>query len=315
MNTAILESCPSPGCAADCAAAHRPPALKILRASHLGMCSGVRDAIAMALCHPEPLTVAGELVHNEAVLGAMRARGILQARPGDPMITRDVMITAHGASRRFVAALERRGHRVIEATCPLVHRAREILHAMARDGFHPVVVGQRGHAEVIGLTGDLEESDVVLSEPDVDLLGERRRYGVVAQTTQPVAHALRIVACMRRRFPGAEVRFVDTVCRATTLRQQAAVRLARRCDVVVVIGGARSNNTLELAATCGRHCARVHHVQGGVDLRPEWFFAGDTVGVTCGTSTPDSAVEEVERWLAETAAGLEDQSTMPCRNA
>src|SRR4030095_14344290 len=104
--------------------------------------------------------------------------------------------------------------------------------------------------EVLGMTGDLGEFDVVLHENDIAALKPRTRFGVVAQTTQPIDRVRRLAALPGERFPSAEVRFIDTVCQPTKLRQQAAVDLARQCDLVVVIGGANSNNTRELFATC-----------------------------------------------------------------
>jgi len=176
---------------------------------------------------------------------------------------------------------------------------------LVSEGFHPVIVGGRDHVEVRGLTEDLAEFDVVLSEADVFELRERPRFGVAAQTTQPIETVRRLVDAMRRRFPNAEVRFIDTVCRPTKQRQSSAIELARQCDVVIVIGGAHSNNTHELVRTCGRYCARVHHVQTVEDLRPEWIGDALTVGITAGTSTPDASINAVEQWLANYAAGHE----------
>ena len=90
---------------------------------------------------------------------------------------------------------------------------------------------------------------------------------------------------------------MDTVCQPTKQRQRAAVELAQKCDVVVVIGGAHSNNTHELVKTCSQFCAQVHHIQTAEDLRAEWFSADDTVGITAGTSTPDGLIHQVEAWL------------------
>jgi len=104
---------------------------------------------------------------------------------------------------------------------------------------------------------------------------------------------------MRQRFPEAEVRFLDTVCQPTKQRQNAATELAQKADVVIVIGGAHSNNTRELVSTCSQHCARVHHVQCVEDLREGWFEETDTVGLTAGTSTPDKVIDEIHKWLRE----------------
>ena len=275
--------------------------MNILRAEHLGMCFGVRDAIALALKHADesPLTILGDLVHNETVLATLRTHGVRLERDLGNVATETVMVTAHGASERALSAVRRRGLAVLEATCPLVHFAHQSVAKLARAGFHPVIIGQRGHVEVRGLTEDLAECDVVLSEAEVLNMRERTRFGVAAQTTQPIDKVRRLVQLIRERFPQSEVRFIDTVCQPTKQRQSAAVALAQQSDVVIVIGGAHSNNTRELVATCGRHCARVHHVQTAAEVRPEWFADAETVGLTAGTSTPDELVNEVEQSLAQ----------------
>jgi len=273
--------------------------MRILRATHLGMCFGVRDAIELALetVRRQPLTILGDLVHNEAVLDELRAWGIQFRGDVDEVETESVMITAHGASERRVAAARNRGLRVLDASCPLVQAAHRAVTALVREGFHPIVIGQRDHVEVRGLTDDLAEYDVVLADDDVSRLKPRPRLGIVAQTTQPVERVRRLAALVRSRCPQSEVRLVDTVCRPTKLRQQAAVELAGQCDVTIVIGGAHSNNTRELAATCRRHCQRVFHVEAAGDLRPEWLVGARSTGITAGTSTPTAVIDEVEARL------------------
>ncbi len=278
--------------------------MKIFRASHLGMCFGVRDAIQLArrAVREQPITIFGQLVHNDTVVNDLKAGGIRIANSAPEIDTPAVMITAHGASERTVAGLQDRGLRVLEATCPLVRLAHLAVKRLARDGYHPVVIGKRDHVEVRGLTGDLDAFDVVLAESDLEQLTEHPRFGVAAQTTQPIERVRRLAELIRRRFPASEVKLVDTVCRPTKERQHAAEELAAACDVVVVIGGVASNNTRELVATCARHCARVHHVQTAADLCAEWFEPDDTIGITAGTSTPDSTIDAVEARLREWAA-------------
>lgn len=270
--------------------------MRVLRARHLGMCFGVRDAIALAVkaVAGQRLTVLGELVHNESVLEDLRARGIRFCCEVDQVDTPSVMITAHGASDRRWAAARDRGLHVLDATCFLVRTAHVALATLVGEGFHPVVIGRRNHVEVRGLTEDLDAFDVILDDDDVLRLAPRGRFGIVAQTTQPVERVERLVSLIRRRFPHAEVRVADTVCAPTRQRQQAALDLARQCDTVVVIGGAQSNNTRELAATCRAHCPRVFHVQTADGLRAEWLDGARTVGITAGTSTPDAVIDLVE---------------------
>jgi len=237
--------------------------MKILRAAHLGMCFGVRDAINLALAESKsrPVTILGDLVHNETVLQQLRSQGVKIEHQVANIATADVMVTAHGASQRALHQLE-----------------------------------------VRGLIEDLAEFDVILTDEDVAALRERPRFGVAAQTTQPIDRVRRLVTLLQERFPNAKVRFQDTVCQPTKQRQEAAIALAQQCDVVIVVGGAHSNNTRELVATCGRYRDRVHHVEGASELRSHWFRSSDRlVGLTAGTSTPDSVIDEVESWLQEFA--------------
>lgn len=273
--------------------------MKIIRAEHLGMCFGVKDAIALALetAKHEPLTILGDLVHNETVLAELRAKGIGIEQNAANVATQSVMVTAHGASERTLNETRRQGFYVLEATCPLVHAAHRSLKKLVDEGFHPVVIGRRDHVEVRGMTEDLGEFDVVICDEDVVRLRERAKIGIVSQTTQPVEKVRRLVELIRRRFPKSEVRFADTVCQPTKLRQNAAIELAQKCDVVIVIGGAHSNNTQELVKTCAHFCQRVHHVQSTADLREEWFCDTDTIGLTAGTSTPDTVIKAVEQRL------------------
>jgi 4-hydroxy-3-methylbut-2-en-1-yl diphosphate reductase len=286
--------------------------MNIIRAEHLGMCFGVKDAIALAVgaAQLETLTILGDLVHNETVLADLQTRGIQIAQSPTAIATRTVMVTAHGASERKLNETRGRGLHVLEATCPLVHAAHRSLARLVREGFHPLIIGRRGHVEVLGLTEDLQDFDVILSEEDVANLPERERFGVVSQTTQPIEKVRRLVQLVRNRFPLSTVKFVDTVCQPTKQRQFAAVELAQKCNVVVVIGGAHSNNTHELANTCSLFCKRVHHVQTATDLRREWFRDADTVGITAGTSTPDGVINEIERHLTAMNAAPKQSNTV-----
>ena len=275
--------------------------MEIRRASHLGMCFGVRDAIALALERADagPLTILGDLVHNPTVLSALEARGIAVAQDVGQITTPTVMVTAHGTSQRILARTRAVGLSVVEATCPLVDVAHRAVADLARDGYHVVVIGQRDHVEVRGLTGDLDRFDVVIDVIDVLALDEHPRIGVVAQTTQAIEKVRHLVDLIRRRFPQSDVRFVDTVCKPTKDRQAAAIDLARQADVVIVVGGRSSNNTRELVKTCARHCDRVHHVETEAEVQPEWFDAARVVGLTAGTSTPDEVIDRVEAQIRQ----------------
>ncbi|MGZ5569132.1 MAG: 4-hydroxy-3-methylbut-2-enyl diphosphate reductase [Limisphaerales bacterium] len=273
--------------------------MKIIRATHLGMCFGVRDAIELAetKAQEQPLTILGDLVHNENVLADLRAQGIRIAQKLDQVKTPHVMITAHGASEKTIESVRAQGFNISEATCPLVHFAHRSVRQLVDQGYHPVIIGKRDHVEVRGMTEDLAAFDVVLDESDIQRLTERPRFGIASQTTQPIERVRHLVRCIQKQFPKSEVRFIDTVCQPTKLRQSAAIDLAKQADVVVVIGGAHSNNTRQLVETCSKHCSRVHHVQSADDLHLHWFDRAETIGITAGTSTPDHAIDAIEQWI------------------
>jgi 4-hydroxy-3-methylbut-2-enyl diphosphate reductase len=266
------------------------------------MCFGVRDAIGLALAQTEPSTILGELVHNESILDDLRAHGIRSEVHLDAVVTPTVMVTAHGASERAITSIRERGLKVLEATCPLVRYAHRAILKLAQEGFHPVLIGDRQHVEVRGLTGDLGTFDVVLTQEDIARLSEHACFGIASQTTQPIDKVRKLVALIRRRFPRSRVRFIDTVCQPTKQRQAAAIDMSLNSGVVVVIGGVSSNNTCELVVTCAKFCPSVHHIQTAADLRLEWFANTETVGLTAGTSTPDEIIDRVEARLKEFAA-------------
>ena len=290
--------------------------MKIIRAEYMGWCFGVRDAVALVSQQAQrwPVTIVGELVHNAAVNAGLAARGVRFVQDASQIATATAIVTAHGASATGRQRIHERAATVVDATCPLVQAAHHAVQRLVAAGFYPVIIGQREHVEVRGLTGDLVEFAVMLTSADVSEVPARSRYGVVAQTTQPIERVRELAELIRQRFPDAEVRLVDTVCQPTKQRQHAAVELAQQCDALVVIGGPQSSNTRELVATCARYCPHVVRVESAGELERSWFAGVRTVGITAGTSTPDPTICEVEEWLA-TLAGETDAPTNHVRAA
>lgn len=280
--------------------------MKITLASHLGMCFGVRNAIQVArrIAESTPLTVLGELVHNPVVSRQLEDLGAQQARLQDPGLapTRDVLITAHGASSSLKGHWRDAGHHVIDTTCPLVDKAHRALASLVQAGFHPVVVGVPNHTEVIGLVGDYPGASVVSSEQQVDSLAGFQRLGVISQTTQPLSLVEAVLARIHARFPEAEVKFIDTICQPTKNRQAALERLCRENSVIVVIGGSNSNNTRQLLLRARSLGCRACQVETAAGLEPSWFAGVASVGVTAGTSTLPETIAEVTNRLYEIAA-------------
>ena len=281
--------------------------MRILLAEHHGLCFGVRDALALAetLAAAGPLTVLGELVHNPVALARLDAHGARRGNLADlasaaPQAT--VLITAHGASDERRRAWQNAGFQVHDTTCPLVRRAHTALASLVAAGFFPVVIGRADHAEVRGLAGDFPSAAVIETEADLTRLPEATRYGVVAQTTQPIAKVCVLVDALRAARPDAEVLYRDTVCQPTKDRQAALVKLLAEAQVVIVVGGRGSNNTRQLVLATEAAGRRAFQVERADEVDSEWLEGASVVGLTAGTSTLPETVRAVHARLEEIAA-------------
>ncbi len=284
-------------------------------AEHYGLCFGVRDAMAEAerLAQRGPLTILGQLVHNPVVRDRLSQLGAQTGHLENvgQADTSQVMITAHGASDTARAAWKAAGFGVFDGTCPLVRHAHEQLKLLVQLGYTPVIIGQRGHAEVNGLSGDFPEAVILDRESDLSALPNADRLGVISQTTQPIDRVQRLVAAIRAARPAAEVRFVDTVCQPTKNRQHALRELLSACDTMVVVGGRNSNNTLQLVAAAEVAGLRTFHIERAEELDPDWFANAETVGLTAGTSTLKETVAAVHARLVDIARRSEDRCPQP----
>ena len=277
--------------------------MKIIKADVLGMCFGVRDALAIMdnITTPERVTIHGELVHNEKVLDDLGARGfrmIGEKQRRSLPVTQTVLITAHGISDKERARLRDAGKELIDTTCPLVTRAHQAAQKLQDAGCHVLVIGKRGHVEVQGIIEDLRGFDV-LQSPDEARTYPHAKLGIMCQTTTPVRHAEEIRKAIQAKNPHAEIRYVDTICHPTKDHQTALERLMDEVEAMVVVGGANSNNTRQLVLRCQARGLPAYHVQDAADLRPEWFDGIETVGLTAGTSTLDETIDAVEQALQE----------------
>lgn len=275
--------------------------MKVIRAEAMGLCFGVRDALAMAeqIERPKDVAVHGELVHNEQVLVQLESRGFQMVREQDRGRLTDapaVLVTAHGISDKERARLRAASKVLIDTTCPLVRRVHRAAQTLADEGFHVLVIGRHGHVEVQGIVEDLSSYDV-LDAPDAVRRYPYEKLGVVCQSTTPPKLAEEIRARVRSLNGQAEIREFDTICQPTRDRQEAVEQLAASVDAVVVVGGRNSNNTRQLLARCRDRGVPAFHIQSADDIQPEWFRRCSTVGLTAGTSTLDATIDDVYQAL------------------
>jgi len=288
--------------------------MEIVRADELGMCFGVRDALAALdrVDDPARVTVHGELVHNPEVLAMLARRGFVQSDERDRAVpaTPRVLVTAHGISERERQRLLQAGKELLDTTCPLVQKAHAAALQLQQDGRRVLVLGAREHVEVRGLVEDLIEPVVVERLEDVVRWPETR-LGVVAQTTTPTERVDALLAAIRAANPHADVLYLDTVCAPTKARQEALERLLPRIDALVVVGGRDSNNTRKLVQRGEAAGLPTLHVQTVAELAPAWFRGRHRIGLTAGTSTLPRTVDAVHGWLQRLAATVDASPAKP----
>ena len=282
------------------AAPGKADATTIEIAAHAGTCYGVQRALDMALTaapqagESTQVHTLGPLIHNPIVVRELTEAGIGLADTLDDAASGTVIIRAHGVVPRVIEAARERGLTVVDATCPYVKKVHMAAERLVREGYRVIVVGEPGHPEVEGILGHAgDDAHVVSCAADADALPLKGKVGLVVQTTQTAQNLADFVASVTPRVQ--ELRVINTICAATSERQQAAATLANRCDCMVVVGGKNSGNTRRLAQICTDACEHTHHIEEASELEAAWFVNARHIGVTAGASTPQ---EHIERAVA-----------------
>ncbi|HKQ58421.1 MAG TPA: 4-hydroxy-3-methylbut-2-enyl diphosphate reductase [Candidatus Eisenbacteria bacterium] len=262
-----------------------------------GFCAGVDraiDIVDMALeIYGSPVYVRHEIVHNRHVVDALREKGaVFVDELADVPTGAVVIFSAHGVSPAVRREAKERGLRSLDATCPLVTKVHLEALRYAKQGYSIVLIGHRGHVEVVGTLGEAPEAIVLVeSVADVDKLDlpDPARVAYISQTTLSVDDVRAIVEALKRRYPAVHEPAKADICYATQNRQDAVKELARRTGTVLVVGAPTSSNAnrlVEVAASLG---ARAHLIEAAEDIRAEWL-TGD-LGITAGASTPEDVVQ------------------------
>jgi len=282
--------------------------MKLLVAKSAGFCFGVKRATRMAFDAAEThekICSLGPIIHSPQLVDKLEEKGVRVVKEVEQLQGEAVIVRSHGITAGEQRGLQERRLEIIDATCPFVKKAQEHAAQLSRDGYHLVLVGEADHPEVQGIVSyaDSKSVSVVANVEEAAALPRQGRIGVVAQTTQSLGNFQQIVAvCLQK---AKEVRVFNTICDATSVRQDEARSIAGQVQLVLVIGGYNSANTTRLASICAELQPNTHHVETAQDLRAEWFAGIESVGVTAGASTPgwliDQVLEEMARLAGKTA--------------
>jgi len=276
--------------------------MKVIVAKTAGFCWGVRramDAVLEASARGRQGTVQtlGPLIHNPQEVKRLGRLGIRLIKSPWRVKKAVILLRTHGIPRAFKEKLEQRKLNLVDAVCPFVKRAQEIVKELACSARQIIIVGEKTHPEVVALVSyGKGKCSVVENKQDLKKLKVAGEVSVLSQTTQTPENFKGIISELKGR--GIKVKSFDTICRATIDRQSEASRLAKKVDVMIVVGGKNSGNTRRLYQICNKY-TRAYHIETASQLKNSWLKGKKTAGITAGASTPDWIVKEVTKKIEQ----------------
>ena len=275
--------------------------MKVELAKSAGFCFGVEKAVNTvyeeAKNENEIVYTLGPIIHNEEVVKDMKKRGVEAVKIEDlaSLQKGTVIIRSHGVSRDVYNFVKNSGHRVVDATCPLVKKIHAIVSVQSGKGKTVVIIGNPDHPEVMGIKGWGDENTYAVEniEQFINLgLKKDEEIIIVAQTTFNHKKFQEIID--KISLLGYDVRCFNTICNATQERQAEAKKIASNVDAMIVIGDKKSSNTGKLVEICQEECKNTVFIQTLEDLNYDALLSVDSVGITAGASTPKHIIEEVQ---------------------
>jgi 4-hydroxy-3-methylbut-2-enyl diphosphate reductase len=272
---------------------------KIEKAEKLGLCFGVRQAVKLlkeAANKYGEIETLGPLAHNRLLVETLTNLGIKPINNLDQTQGKTLAITTHGTSPAILSEIKARHIHIIDTTCPIVRKAQNTAKELAEAGFDVIIFGEAEHSEVKGLLGWTGDKGIAaLNVKQLEGSGKSpSRLGIISQTTQTqsafIKFARRLMDMVGPKIE--EMRLVNTLCKVTQGQQEAAIRLAHRSQLMIVIGGSNSANARHLVEICSP-LVETHLVETAEEVDNSWLVGKHHIGITAGASTPDEVVEEL----------------------
>ena len=276
--------------------------MEIILAQNAGFCFGVKRATQMAFeaaAEHEQICSLGPLIHSPQVVKELTEQGIKVVNNVEDIPTGSVIIRSHGVTAEEMDRVQESNLTVVDATCPFVKKTQEYAVRLSKEGYTVVIVGEVEHPEVQGIVSYSGEAvvHVVANAEQAAALPRMKRVGLVAQTTQLYENLRAIMdVCLSK---SQEIRVFNTICDATSVRQNEAREIAQSVDLMFVIGGHASANTTRLASICREIQPQSWHIETAEEIHPDWFSGVNKVGVTAGASTPRWLIDDVVARIAE----------------
>jgi 4-hydroxy-3-methylbut-2-en-1-yl diphosphate reductase len=280
----------------------------IEKAGKTGFCFGVRRAITLlekVARERGGVETLGAVVHNQQVLQRLADIGVkvvnnIEEIKGDTVVT-----SSHGISPQMEANIRKLEKEIVSTTCNNVQRAQNAAARLEEAGFFVIVFGDAGHPEVKGILGWAKNRGLATTDEKVVAALDPfpGKLGILSQTTQVPTHFAEFVKKITELalWKNSEIQTINTICHDSPERQEAALELARRADLMLVVGGRSSANTNRIAELCAQ-VTETHLIETAADIKPAWLKGKNHIGVTSGASTAEDTVDEVMKKLQELTA-------------
>ncbi len=270
--------------------------MEIILAKSAGFCFGVQKAVEKVEKsikeYPKPIYTLGPIIHNQQVINRLKQQGVNSIDRIEDINSGVIVIRSHGVQPEIYRYAEDHSLKVIDATCPYVKNIQKKVERYYRDGYQIIIVGSKNHPEILGVNGWCDNTAIILEkEEDAHSISRYNKVCVVAQTTAIQEYFLKIVAIILEK--SQEIVIFNTICNATSERQEETKSIAQQVDAMIVIGGYHSSNTQKLMEICKKYCEHSYHIETYKDLPLSELKKYSKIGITAGASTPDWIIKEV----------------------
>ncbi|MBQ7704054.1 MAG: 4-hydroxy-3-methylbut-2-enyl diphosphate reductase [Selenomonadaceae bacterium] len=267
--------------------------MEVILAEYLGFCYGVKRAIKIAKKNAGGKSCTlGPIIHNPQMVERLNAEGVGMTEDLNSVDEGTIIIRSHGVGPQTYEEIQRRGLNLVDATCTHVKKAQLSAKELAESGYSVVIIGEKNHPEVKSIFEWTDKKAVIIeNETEAEKFAPCPKLGIVSQTTMAGEHFKKIILHLLDK--SKDIRILRTICTATEQRQKAAMELAAKVDLMIVVGGRNSANTTKLAKLCESIC-KTYHIETAQEISPEWFNQCKKVGITAGASTPDWIIREVQ---------------------
>lgn len=277
----------------------RHNSIKIITAKRAGFCFGVKRAVDMAFESAKKgdrVFTLGPIIHNPQVIEKLKLEGVLPTEDIDNVKIKTLIIRTHGVPLEISERLAGKNYDIVDATCPFVKKAQQYAKFLKEKGYQVLIIGDKCHPEVKGLMSYCGDDVITVSKDDT-LPKLKSKVGIVVQTTQPVSVLKRFVSDAIEQVK--ELKVFNTICSSTALRLKETKEMAKKVDLMIVVGGKNSANTTQLTLLCRSLSVPVKHIETAGEIDKKWFSNVRKAGITAGASTPDWIIKEVEQRIKD----------------